>query len=518
MKKSVKTITAVILSAVMFILASCSAMPAPMDTAAPGNSSKYDGRTPDAANVEDNIEAEMPEPGQKGNYDPEKQGIVENQFIKTSENAVSTFSADVDTASYTLLRRLMKNNYSLSEIISTAGDSIRTEELINYFKYDCKKPGENELFGVSAKLVPCPWNEGTSLLTLGLQTEKKESRLPNNLVFLIDISGSMYADDKLPLLQKTFSYLTSNLTAEDTVSIVTYAAGEQIVLEGCAGNKADMIQAAINKLQANGSTNGEAGLKMAYTLAEKYFKQQGNNRIILASDGDLNVGMSSVDEIEKFVAEKRGQGVYISVLGFGYGNYRDSIMETIADKGNGVYYYIDGEEEAEKIFGTDLLSTLYTVASDVKLQITFDSENVAEYRLIGYENRVMSEEDFKNDTKDAGELGAGHSVTVCYELKLKEGNETENEGLFDLSVRYKKPGEEKSVQNDYRFNLSITSDPDADSDLIAALCELGMILHKSEYGKNLTLDSVISLLEGRDYSGDQYKSQFLTLIKELKNR
>ena len=226
--------------------------------------------------------------------------------------------------------------------------------------------------------------------------------------------------------------------------------------------------------------------------------------------------MSSVDEIEKFVAEKRGQGVYISVLGFGYGNYRDSIMETIADKGNGVYYYIDGEQEAEKIFGTDLLSTLYTVASDVKLQITFDSENVAEYRLIGYENRVMSEQDFKNDTKDAGELGAGHSVTVCYELKLKEGNETENEGLFDLSVRYKKPGEEKSVQNDYRFNLSITSDPDADTNLIAALCELGMILHNSEYGKNLTLDDVCSLLEGHDYGSDQYKAQFAQTIKELR--
>lgn len=517
MKKSkITIIISVLLVSAALALGSCSQ--APMDTAAPGNSSKYDGRTPIAENVADVIEAEMPEPGQKGNYDPEKQGIIENQFIKTSDNATSTFSADVDTASYALLRRLLKNGYSLSEIISTAGDSIRTEELINYFKYEYKKPGENELFGVSAKLVSCPWNKESRLLMLGLQTEKPESRLPNNLVFLIDISGSMYAEDKLPLLQKTFSYLTSNLTAEDTVSIVTYAAGEQIVLEGCAGNKADMIQAAINKLQAEGSTNGEAGLKTAYQLAEKYFKQQGNNRIILASDGDLNVGMSSVEEIEKFVTEKRGQGVYISVLGFGYGNYRDSIMETIADKGNGVYYYIDGEEEAEKIFGEDLLSTLYTVASDVKLQITFDSDNVSEYRLIGYENRMMSEQDFKNDTKDAGELGAGHSVTVCYELKLRQGNETENEGLFDLSVRYKKPGEEKSVQNDYRFNLSITSDPDADSDLIAALCELGMILHKSEYGKDLTLDNVLFLVEGKDYGGDSYKSQFVSLLKDLKNK
>lgn len=503
MKKS-KTVISIILVSAMLILASCTAAPAPADVMEPSNEYNYTSI------------AESPGLKPIGNYDPEKKGVTENPFVKTADNAVSTFSADVDTASYTLLRRLLKNNYSLDEIISTEGDSIRTEELVNYFKYDYKKPAENELFGVSCKLTPCPWNEESSLLTLGLQTEVPDKRLPNNLVFLIDISGSMYSEDKLPLLQRTFSYLTSNLTAEDTVSVVTYAAGEKTVLEGCAGNKADMIQSAINSLKAEGSTNGEAGLKKAYELAEKYYKPNGNNRIILASDGDLNVGMSSVDEIEKFVAEKRGQGVYISVLGFGYGNYRDSIMETIADKGNGVYYYIDGEEEAEKIFGTDLLSTLYTVASDVKLQITFDSENVAEYRLIGYENRVMSEEDFKNDTKDAGELGAGHSVTVCYELKLKEGNETENEGLFDLSVRYKKPGEEKSVQNDYRFNLSITSDPDADTNLIAALCELGMILHNSKYGKNLTLDDVCSLLEGHDYGSDQYKAQFAQMIKELR--
>lgn len=510
MKKVVKVTTSIIAVITAVLMSACSA--APGYSGAPAEDLIGGQNSPSNYSENESVAAVPIE-----NYDPEKQGIIENKFIKTSDNAVSTFSADVDTASYTLLRRLMKNGYSLDEIISFAGDAIRTEELVNYFKYDYKKPGENELFGVSAKLVQCPWNEESSLLMLGLQTEVPEQRLPNNLVFLIDISGSMYSEDKLPLLQKTFSYLTSNLTAEDTVSIVTYAAGEQTVLEGCAGNKADMIQSAINSLKAKGSTNGEAGLRKAYELAEKYYKPNGNNRIILASDGDLNVGMSSVDEIEKFVSEKRGQGVYISVLGFGYGNYRDSIMETIADKGNGVYYYIDGEEEAEKIFGDDLLSTLYTVASDVKLQMTFDSDNVSEYRLIGYENRILSAEDFKNDAKDAGELGAGHGVTVCYELKLKEGNETENEGLFDLSVRYKKPGAEKSVQNDYSFNLTITSDPDADSDLIAALCELGMILHKSEYGKNLTLDNVVFLVEGKDYGSDQYKTQFVSLIKNLQS-
>lgn len=510
MKKNVKVTLSLVLAVSAVILASCSQAPGIADGY---NNYIIDYSKNDAA---EHQPVEIPSEQKQVNNDPEASGIVENPFVKTSENAVSTFSADVDTASYALFRRLVKNKYTLDELISTAGAGIRTEELVNYFKYDYKKPGENELFGVSCKLTPCPWNEESSLLMLGLQTETPEKKLDNNLVFLIDISGSMYSNDKLPLLQKTFSYLTSNLSENDTVSIVTYASGEKIVLEGCAGSKAEMIQSAINSLTAKGSTNGEAGLKKAYELAEKYYKPEGNNRIILASDGDLNVGMSSVDEIEKFVSEKRGQGVYLSVLGFGYGNYRDSIMETIADKGNGVYYYIDGEEEAEKIFGADLLSTLYTVASDVKLQITFDSENVAEYRLIGYENRVMSEEDFKNDTKDAGELGAGHSVTVCYELKLNK-DDAQTDKLFDLAVRYKKPGEEKSEQNDYRIYLDITADPDADTNLIAALCELGMILHKSEYGKDLTLDSVLSLLDGNDYGADQYKSQFVSLVRELKN-
>lgn len=497
MKKSIFTVSLFLAAAIA--LASC--------TAAPSNDSRGYANAPAENELYDGL-IDI-----SGNFDPEAKKLAENRFEKTSEHAVSTFSADVDTASYSLMRRLIKNGYTFDELKATAGDAIRTEELVNYFGYSYKKPENGELFGVSARLLPCPWNGQSSLLTLGLQTEEPAEKADNNLVFLIDVSGSMNSEDKLPLLQRTFSYLTSNLDENDTVSIVTYASGERVVLEGCAGNKAEMIQKAIDSLQANGATNGEAGLKKAYELAEKYYKRNGNNRIILASDGDLNVGMSSVGEIEDFVAEKRGQGVYISVLGFGYGNYRDSIMETIADKGNGVYYYIDGEEEAEKIFGADLLSTLYTVANDVKLQITFDPESVTEYRLIGYENRIMSESDFKNDTKDAGELGAGHAVTVCYELRLGENAEK----LFDLSVRYKKPGEEKSNQNDYTVTAEeIRSEPDADSDLIAALCELGMLLHDSEYGKNLTLDDVKGLIDKHEYPDDGYKTQFKTLISGLK--
>ena len=451
------------------------------------------------------------------NYDPEARKIIENKFEKTSENPISTFSADVDTASYALLRRMIKSGYTLDELLSTAAYLVRTEELVNYFKYDYKRPENGELFGLQAKLVDCPWNSENGLLILGLQTEVPEKKLANNLVFLIDVSGSMSDSDKLPLLQKTFSYLLSGLGADDTVSIVTYASGEEVILEGCSGSKPEMIQNAIDKLKAQGSTNGEAGMKRAYELAEKYYKPDGNNRIIMASDGDLNVGISTVDGIKEFVAEKRDQGVYLSVLGFGFGNYRDSMMETIADSGNGVYYYIDGEEEAEKVFGTDILSTLYTVASDVKLQVTFDPETVSEYRLIGYENRIMKAEDFDDETKDAGEIGAGRSVTVCYELKLEP--EAQEDRLFDLSVKYKKPGDETSTLNEYSFLKSqIKADPDKDTDLIAALCELAMILHKSEYGPNLTIDDVFSLIKDHDYSSDGYKQQFVSYIKELKER
>ncbi|MCR5694850.1 MAG: VWA domain-containing protein [Clostridia bacterium] len=443
----------------------------------------------------------------------EEGALVENPFFETEENDTATFSADVDTASYTMLRKLMKKkNYTFSDIKLYVGLNVRTEELINYFKYDYSEPKENELFGVSSKLVDCPWNDSSKLLILGLKAAEAQKKSANNLVFLIDISGSMSDSDKLPLLKKTFSYLTSNLTEDDTVSIVTYASGEKVILEGCEGNKTEKILSAINKLKADGSTNGEAGLRKAYELAEKYFKPDGNNRIILASDGDLNVGMSSVDEIKEFVSEKRDNGVYLSVLGFGSGNYRDTMMETIADNGNGAYYYIDGEEEAEKIFGGDLLSTLYAVANDTKLQVVFNKDAVTSYRLIGYENRIMSAEDFENDAKDAGEVGAGSSVTACFEIKLAEGETLPD--LGKLAVRYKKPGEEQSRLNEYAISSEVKEE-DGDSCLIAALCEFAMLLHDSEYMGNTDLGNVKGLMRKYDYSEDPYKAQFAELVINL---
>ena len=483
---------------------------------ADGKHENYYDMPANAAYYMSGNETAAPEDPAPDGYDQEK--VIENPFVPVSENAVSTFSADVDTASYTMFRRLVKQGYSLSELRSTAGAGIRTEELINYFKFNVKAPENGELFGVSMRLIGCEWNGESSLLTVSLSTEVPQTRKANNLVFLIDVSGSMSSEDKLPLLQKCFSYLTSALGEDDVVSIVTYSSGEKVVLEGCEGNKADKIQQAIDSLKANGSTNGEAGMKKAYEIAEKYYKPDGNNRIIMASDGDLNVGISSVEEIEKFVSEKRGTGVYLSVLGFGYGNYRDAKMETIADKGNGVYYYIDGETEAEKIFGDDLLSTLYAVAGDVKLQLTFDPSAVSEYRLIGYENRLLSEQDFENDTKDAGEIGAGHTVTVCYELKMKDGYESA-EKLFDLSVRYKKPGSEKSELNTYTAGPEIVSGPDEDSYFITALCELGMILHQSDFMDDTdTLTPVLAALEKAGETEDAYRKEFVGLIRMLADK
>lgn len=444
--------------------------------------------------------------------------IVENAYISTAEKNVSTFSADVDTAFYAYFRKHVEYGYSLSELASMLGSTVRTEEMINYFDYNYTVPAEGELFSAQMQIAPCPWNENAKLLVLGLQTEKLETATENNLVFLIDVSGSMGSADKIELLKKTFSYLTNNLGEDDTVSIVTYSGEEKVVLDGCNGAKTSAILDAVNGLEAHGATNGEAGLKMAYQIAEKHYISGGNNRIILASDGDLNVGISSESELEAFVSEKRDSGVFLSVLGFGSGNYKDSKMETIADCGNGIYYYIDGEDEAEKVFGTDLFATLHTVAKDVKLQLTFNEESVRRYRLIGYENRLLSEEDYINDKKDAGELGAGHSLTVCYELELTE-NAFANESWMTLGVRYKQSDGIKSEERSYSFGTeNYTELPDDNFKFVCAVAELGMLLRNSEYIGDMTVSDVYNQLVTVNLGKDKYKAQFLDILRDLTDR
>ena len=456
-----------------------------------------------------------------GDKDEEvEQSIYENPFIKVEEMDTSTFSADVDTASYTFLRKMINQGYSLSELQNTAKYNVlRTEEMVNYFKYDYASPAENEAFGVNATISKSPWNDETYLMMLGIKATEIEEKTANNLVFLIDASGSMSSADKLPLLQEAFVFLTEQLDENDTVSIVTYAGSERVVLEGASGNKKQTIIDAINDLKAGGSTNGEAGINKAYEIAEANFKPGGNNRIILASDGDLNVGIRDPEQLEKLVEEKRNSGIFLSVLGFGTGNFRDSNMSAIAQTGNGVYHYIDCSAEAERIFTDSLLSTIYTVAKDVKFQLTFDKDCISEYRLIGYENRMLANEDFDDDTKDAGEVGSGHTLTVCYELKLKN-RETEEirPDWVKLAIRYKQPDADISKLCEYYFgDEQIAGEPDEDFVFATTVIEFSMLLRNSKYAKNeITLESLIERLDGLTL--DTYKAEFKSLLNTLANK
>lgn len=466
-------------------------------------------------NIGNSAPEALPPSDMAGDRNEQNGSFVENPFIATEENNVSTFSADVDTASYSYFRKLVNNGYTLSQLKSV-NSSFRTEEFLNYFKYELPTPAENALFGVQADIFDTPWNANTVLMRLSLQAETAINTEGNNLVFLIDVSGSMNSPDKLPLLQYGFSELTKNLTRNDTVSIVTYSGKESVVLDGCRGNDTDRILNAINSLTAYGSTNGEAGLIRAYEIAEKHRIAGGNNRIIMASDGDLNVGISSAEDLKAFVESKRDSGTYLSVLGFGTGNYRDSNMETLADNGNGIYYYIDGESEVEKVMGSDLLGTLYTVAEDVKLQITFDTSMVTSYRLIGYENRVLNEEDFEDDTKDAGEVGAGHSVTVFYEMTLSENARTSDKSWLKLAVRYKEPGEDVSLLNEYDIgvqNLLPVLTPDLK--FMVCVIQTVMILHDSKYTENTTLEGIVETMENLYLFQYPDRDEFLGLLKSL---
>ena len=464
----------------------------------------------------------------------------ERGFRSVLKEPLSTFSADVDTASYSNLRRLLTEGYSLEELPRGA---VRIEELLNYFSYDYEEPKGQEPFGVTTKLGECPWNEEAKLLMIGLKTEDIDysQAPPSNLVFLLDVSGSMSHADKLPLLQESFGLLAENLTEKDRISIVTYAGDDEVVLRGAAGNETRKIKRAINRLKAGGGTNGSKGIETAYEIAEENFIKGGNNRIILATDGDLNIGLTTEEELEELITEKKESGIYLSVLGFGAGNLKDNKMEVLADKGNGNYAYIDSLREARKVLVEEMTATLLTICKDVKLQVEFNPSVVSDYRLIGYENRALNREDFEDDTKDAGEIGAGHSVTVLYELILKEPitdlSEEEIKGLkyeknykkelkeagessaalyeewLTLSIRYKKPAEDSS--NLLRYPVSYEdyqSSPDDDFVFAAAVAEFGLLASDSAYDGDASLKHVRSALKGIILD-DEYKEEFYDLVK-----
>lgn len=455
--------------------------------------------------------------------------IAENNFEVTKVSPLSTFSIDVDRASYSNIRRMINNGQTVYP------DAVKIEEMVNYFDYNYPQPTGKHPFSINTELAITPWNTQTQIVKIGLQgkTYNNEELPASNITFLIDVSGSMSAQNKLPLLKGAFKLLVNQLREQDKVSIVVYAGAAGVVLEPTAGNNKETILNALDNLQSGGSTAGGAGINLAYKLAEKHFKKNGNNRVILATDGDFNVGESSDKSMKKLIEDKRKSGVFLSVLGFGYGNYQDSKLETLADKGNGNHAYIDTVQEAQKVFGKEFGGTLYTIAKDVKIQVEFNPKKVQAYRLIGYENRLLEDEDFIDDTKDAGELGSGHTVTALYEvipvgvsseylkdvadLKYTKIDVTKDfsDELLTVKFRYKKPDGTKSIEMIHVQKDEVKM-PSEDLKFASAVALFGMQFRASSYYNNTTIKDVKALAEnGRGEDKIGYRAEFIRLISSL---
>ncbi|GAB4281462.1 MAG: VWA domain-containing protein [Marinilabiliales bacterium] len=453
--------------------------------------------------------------------------INENIFKDVINNPLSTFSVDVDRAAYANVRRFLKNNQKPYK------DAVRIEEMINYFDYNYPQPKGEDPFSINLELGNCPWNQEHQLLHIGLKGQNIENdKIPaNNLVFLIDVSGSMSDQNKLPLLKQAFKILVEKLRPEDHVAIVVYAGAAGEVLPSTPGNEKNKIIAALDMLQSGGSTAGGAGIKLAYKIAKQNYIAGGNNRVILATDGDFNVGASSDAEMVRLIEEKRDEGVFLTILGFGMGNYKDSKMEKISNAGNGNYAYIDNILEAKKIFEKELWGTLYTIAKDVKFQIEFNPKYVKAYRLIGYENRILNKEDFNDDKKDAGEIGCGHTVTALYEIIPAKSTEqvsnvdeleyqtiksTNSNNMLTVKLRYKKPDEDTSklIVNRYKKSDIFKENPSDNFKFSAAVAEFGMLLRDSEYKKDSSFEQVLALAKaakGTDEYG--YRQEFIQLVE-----
>ncbi len=461
----------------------------------------------------------------------EYKAFNENRFLSVLTSPLSTFAADVDTASYAQLRRAILSGEKV------VPDSVRIEEMLNYFKYDYKAPKGKEPFGVTMELAKTPWNPDTHLLLIGLQAKEIDAkeRPRQNLVFLIDVSGSMDSPDKLPLVKRSFLLLLEELGSQDTISIVTYASRDEVVLDGVNAGEKTAIMDKIDSLQAGGSTAGADGINTAYELAKKHFIKDGNNRIILATDGDLNVGISDEGSLGRLVTEKKKDGIFLSVLGFGDGNYKDNKLEALADKGNGNYAYIDTIYEARRALVTEIGATFFTVAKDVKLQVDFNPAFIKGYRLIGYENRLLEAEDFADDTKDGGELGSGHRLSVLYELvpvgsafefgetgskySTPEDNKDSSEEMLTLSIRSKTPDGDASELFSYPLMYREPGDMTDNLKLAAAIAQMGMLLKDSELKGTSTYESALDLLrDSKAVSGDPYKEELVYLITLLQRQ
>ncbi len=461
--------------------------------------------------------------------------IDESGFHSVLSSPLSTFSVDVDAASYSNIRRFINNGQL------PPGDAVRIEEMINYFKYDYPQPGDNIPFSIVTEISTCPWDITHRLVQIGLKgKEIDDGNLPpSNLVFLLDVSGSMADPDKLPLIKSAFRLLVDRLRKEDKISIVTYRQTASVALRPTSGDKKDKILDAINDLQAGGSTAGWAGIQLAYEMADENFKERGNNRIILATDGDFNVGPTDNEQLVKMVDEKKEAGIFFSVLGFGEGNLKDARLEQLADHGNGNYYYIDNLLEAQKVFINQMAGTLLTIAKDVKIQVEFNPVRAKAYRLIGYENRTLAKEDFNNDRKDAGDMGAGHSVTALYEvipadsdaefadvdslryqvtsLRPEAGDSPE---LMNLKIRYKAPNDTVSrlITHpiiDQGFEFAKTSN---NFRFAAAVAEFGMILRDSKFKNDINYDDIMALAtQSKGDDADGYRAEFVRLVEVCKS-
>lgn len=457
--------------------------------------------------------------------------IHENEFKDARQNPLSTFSIDVDNASYGNVRRFLNRNHLPPK------DAVRIEEMINYFSYDYPQPQGEHPFSITTEIASCPWNENNKLIHIGLQGKSLnyEELHPSNLVFLVDVSGSMDSENKIGLLKKAFKMLVKELSEQDKVAIVAYAGAAGIVLPSTSASRKEVILKSLDDLTAGGSTAGGEGIQLAYKIAKENLIKGGNNRVILATDGDFNVGVSSTGELVRLIEEKRKDDIYLTICGFGMGNYKDGRMEQISNAGNGNYFYIDNIREAEKVFVKEMRANMFTIAKDVKVQIEFNPAKVKAYRLIGYENRVMANKDFNDDKKDAGELGAGHTVTALYEIilagsqqnvpkaddlkyqesKIKSGAQSSDE-LFTVKFRYKRPSEETSnliekpvtdqkiswekASNNFRFS--------------AAVAGFGMLLRDSQFKGDLKYDDILKMAKdakGEDREG--YRAEFIQMVK-----
>lgn len=458
--------------------------------------------------------------------------INDNVFLSPGTNPLSTFSIDVDAASYANVRRFLNSGRLPYK------DAVRIEELINYFNYDYEDPKGEHPFSVMTEVSQAPWNPDHKLVHIGLQGKKLnyEEMKPSNLVFLVDVSGSMRSPNKLSLLKSAFKLLVKNLDDRDRIAIVAYAGAAGLVLPSTPAKERSTILSALDKLEAGGSTAGGAGIKLAYKVAKENLIEDGNNRVILATDGDFNVGVSSTSELVRTIEEKRNDGIFLTICGFGMGNYKDGRMESISNAGNGNYFYIDNIMEANKVFVKEMRATLFTIAKDVKIQVEFNPAKVQAYRLIGYENRMLKSEDFNDDKKDAGELGAGHTVTALYEiipvgvksdfiksvdeLKYQKGQITNQAGsdeLMTVKLRYKRPKEDTSqllsiVIKDKATKLAKSSN---NFKFSAAVAEFGMLLRDSEFKGQASYEHALKLAkEGKGEDLEGYRSEFVQLVKK----